>query len=270
MSHLKRELMKLLQLHVEHGALKKEEGDVVAGALAFRSKPLKDIMTKKEHCFFLPCTAKLDYTTIVEIAQSGFSRIPICGKNDNDIIGVLVTKDLIFVDPEDAMPLEEFLKVFGRKVEVFFQEDTCGDALQRFKGGAAHMGLVRRVNVEDVNQDPFYELIGIVTLEDVIEEILQDEIVDETDVYVDVDAHRLRDHKTTGCGGRSPTKINSKEQGVSVQHHHHLGGTGKFHGVFSKLRFFNPQIRTVGLLAEEVHVLVAHLLENYQGSGGQK
>ncbi|CAM9901271.1 unnamed protein product, partial [Heterosigma akashiwo] len=55
-----------------------------------------------------------------------------------------------------------------------------------FKKGQGHMALVRKVN-NDGPGDPYYEGMGLITLEDIVEEILGDEIVDETDVFVDVD-----------------------------------------------------------------------------------
>lgn len=50
------------------------------------------------------------------------------------------------------------------------------------KGIKGHMAFVHRVNNEGEG-DPFYETVGIITLEDVIEELIQAEIMDETDVY---------------------------------------------------------------------------------------
>lgn len=51
-----------------------------------------------------------------------------------------------------------------------------------FSTGKSHLAIVQRVNNEGEG-DPFYEVLGIVTLEDVIEEIIKSEILDETDLY---------------------------------------------------------------------------------------
>lgn len=58
------------------------------------------------HPAFLPrlnVKKKLGFKTISEIFKSGFSRLPVYDKDKNDIVGVVFTKDLIFVDPEDEM-----------------------------------------------------------------------------------------------------------------------------------------------------------------------
>ncbi|CAJ0953994.1 unnamed protein product [Ranitomeya imitator] len=54
----------------------------------------------------------------------------------------------------------------------------------RLDHGKSHLAIVQRVNNEGEG-DPFYEVMGIVTLEDIIEEIIKSEILDETDLYTD-------------------------------------------------------------------------------------
>ncbi|GCB83718.1 hypothetical protein scyTo_0024496, partial [Scyliorhinus torazame] len=50
--------------------------------------------------------------------------------------------------------------------------------------GKSHLAIVQKVNSEGEG-DPFYEVLGLVTLEDVIEEIIKSEILDESDLYTD-------------------------------------------------------------------------------------
>ena len=131
-------------------------------------------------------TARLDFKTIREIFQQGFSRIPVYGQNREDILGLLLVKDLIFIDPEDATPVENFIKVFGRAIAPVWEDQKLDEVLREFKKGAGHMAVVKDVD-DSGSGDPRYVMKGIITLEDIVEEILGDEIVDETDVFVDVD-----------------------------------------------------------------------------------
>jgi metal transporter CNNM len=87
-------------------------------------------------------------------------------------VGLLFVKDLIFVDPSDATRVADFIDIFGRGVHVVWPDDRLGEVLRELKNGRSHMALVRDVNRADDNQDPFYEVRGIITLEDIIEEIL--------------------------------------------------------------------------------------------------
>jgi metal transporter CNNM len=99
-------------------------------------------------------------------------RSSVCITMQMNVIGLLFVKDLIFVDPEDATRVADFIDIFGRGVHVVWPDDKLGDVLRELKQGRSHMALVRDVNQNDETQDPFYEVAGIITLEDIIEEIL--------------------------------------------------------------------------------------------------
>merc|ERR1712048_302690 len=118
--------------------------------------------------------------------MGGFSRIPVFGRDKHDYKGLLYSKDLMLADPEDEMKVGDFIQIFGRKVETVMMDTKLAYALNAFKIGGTHMGLVRRVDLE-VGSSPRFDICGVITLEDIVEEILQDEIVDETDVFIDVD-----------------------------------------------------------------------------------
>jgi metal transporter CNNM len=83
---------------------------------------------------------------------------------------------------KEEQPVKNLITKYGRNVIKVFPDDTLKDVLITFKKGKSHLAIVNQVNNSGPG-DPFYENIGVITLEDVIEEILQQEIVDETDVY---------------------------------------------------------------------------------------
>uniref|UniRef100_A0AAV1T5M3 CBS domain-containing protein n=1 Tax=Peronospora matthiolae TaxID=2874970 RepID=A0AAV1T5M3_9STRA len=114
------------------------------------------------------------------IYNSGYSRIPVWKKDPNDVVGIVFTKDLIYVDPNENVPLIAFARVFAVAAHRIWLDAELGEVLSVFKMGSTHMALVYDVNNWGLS-DPFYELMGFVTLEDIVEEILQSKIMDETD-----------------------------------------------------------------------------------------
>jgi metal transporter CNNM len=199
------ELIELVKLQVSLGASDVEMGNmarqVVDGAVNFREKHVKDVMTPLDDLYMLSIDTRLGYDTIREIFHTGFTRVPVYGCNKHDYRGLLYTKDLMLADPEDEMKLGDFIKIFDRKSTTFTMDTTLLQAINFFKKGKTHLALVREMVVDEDDAAPRCELRGVLTLEDIIEEILQEEIVDETDVYVDVDAQvRVND-------GRENTRL---------------------------------------------------------------
>jgi len=240
--HSRTELMEMLKLQISLGAVDALEGEmakqVAEGALCFRDKRVEDVMTPLEDAYMLSTEVRLGYEIIREIFETGYSRVPVYGKDKHDYRGLLYTKDLMLADPEDEMKIGDFIQIFQRKVETFFKTTKLVEVLTIFKKGGTHMGLVRVPNTTD-SMNPHFEVVGVLTLEDVVEEILQDEIVDETDVFVDVD------NQVKVSDGRAFRELN--------------------------LGIFNPVWRAKGdrLAREEVGAISKHLCANtfHRGSG---
>jgi len=179
------ELREMLTLHgknVEGHAAK-----IMSGALDLSGKTVKDVMTPISDVYRLEINKALDFNVLLDVFNSGYSRIPCYDSKlkSDPTRGLLFVKDLILIDPKDAIPLNTLLKLYGRPAVHVFPDIPLSKMLEMFKSGKSHLAIVHDVNNEG-DGDPFYEELGVITLEDIIEEILQDNIVDETDVYVDI------------------------------------------------------------------------------------
>ncbi|XP_010081052.1 PREDICTED: metal transporter CNNM1-like [Pterocles gutturalis] len=157
---------------------------MVQGALELRTKVVEDVLTPLADCFMLRADAVLDFATVSEILRSGYTRIPVYeGDRRDNIVDLLFVKDLAFVDPDDCTPLQTVTRFYRRPLHCVFNDTDLKAVLDQL-WGKSHLAIVQRVNNEGEG-DPFYEVMGIVTLEDVIEEIIKSEILDETDLYTD-------------------------------------------------------------------------------------
>ncbi|XP_076241253.1 metal transporter uex [Calliopsis andreniformis] len=188
-------LKELVKVTTGYNDLENDEVNIIAGALELRKKTVADIMTKIEDVYMLNYDAILDFETVSEIMKSGFSRIPVYEGTRTNIVTMLYIKDLAFVDPDDNMPLKTLCQFYKNQCNFIFEDVTLDIMFKQFKEGhKGHMAFVQRVNNEGEG-DPFYEVIGLVTLEDVIEELIQAEIMDETDVFTDNRTKRKRQAK---------------------------------------------------------------------------
>ncbi|KAM4745110.1 LOW QUALITY PROTEIN: metal transporter CNNM4 [Anableps anableps] len=177
-------LVEMLKVTEPYNDLVKEELNMIQGALELRTKTVEDVMTPLGNCFMISSDTVLDFNTMSEIMESGYTRIPVYEHERSNIVDILFVKDLAFVDPDDCTTLKTITKFYNHPVHFVFHDTKLDAMLEEFKKGKSHLAIVQKVNNEGEG-DPFYEVLGLVTLEDVIEEIIKSEILDESDLYID-------------------------------------------------------------------------------------
>ncbi|KAL0964635.1 hypothetical protein UPYG_G00326800 [Umbra pygmaea] len=191
--YTREKLVAMLRVTDPYHDLVKEELNIIQGALELRSKTVEEVHTPLADCYMLSSDAVLDFCTMSDVMQSGFTRIPVYENERSNIVDILFVKDLAFVDPDDCTPLKTITQFYKHPMHYVFSDTKLDVTLEEFKRGKSHLAIVHRVNSEGEG-DPFYEVLGIVTLEDIIEEIIKSEIVDETDLYIDKRTKRRVSH----------------------------------------------------------------------------
>ncbi|CAG8563853.1 9623_t:CDS:2 [Paraglomus occultum] len=169
------ELKELIQYHetsTERGGdLVSDTVTIIQGALDLQEKTVEAAMTPISEAFMMPHDAVIDRKTMEEIAIRGHSRIPVYKGWRENIIGVLLVKSFLLYNPDEGRPLNRFSIYPVPRVRA---DVPSFDMLNTFQEGRSHMAIVTSTD----NGEP----IGIITLEDVLEELIQEEIYDETDV----------------------------------------------------------------------------------------
>lgn len=158
--------------------LNQDEVTIITAVLELKEKAVGSIMTPMNDVFTLSADTVLDEVMMDKILRAGYSRIPIhVPDNPRDFVGMLLVKMLITYDPEDASRVRDFSLATLPETSP---DTSCLDILNFFQQGKSHMVLV-----SDYPGEPKGAL-GVLTLEDVIEELIGEEIVDESDLFVDV------------------------------------------------------------------------------------
>ena len=176
----------LLEIIKRHNVLTFEEAKIMQTVVQLRNKTVKDVMIPPSDIYMLNMDDRLSAAKLHEILQAGHSRIPVYrGASRNNIQGVLLTKRLIVVRPEDEDPVSKYADF--KPVWVKPSTDIFS-LLDEFQQGRSHLAIVSD-HLHDVamkyhaGQDlsPETEVAGLVTFEDIIEAVLASPINDEFD-----------------------------------------------------------------------------------------
>ncbi|KAI9102685.1 hypothetical protein DFS34DRAFT_610102 [Phlyctochytrium arcticum] len=191
------QLKTLVALHEEgpegylgqQGELIHDEVGIISAVLDLKDKTVRQVMTTLEDVFMLESSQVIGVELLKQLISRGHSRVPVFHKNRSNLVAILLVKRLIGYNVEKAHRISDFpltyLPIVDDKTSLF-------DMLNFFQEGRSHMAAVagfRDPNIDGTAEEDKHrerEILGVITLEDVIEELIGEEIIDETDEYVDM------------------------------------------------------------------------------------
>jgi CBS domain containing-hemolysin-like protein len=165
------EIAQLTSIGQEQGAIEEHEGDMIHRVLALNDVTAGDIMTPRPEMLALRANQTLAQAA-EQLAQMNRSLIPVYGKNRDEVVGILDRMDALLALAKDKGEMNLTDPVICSKPYYVPTSMTADELLVRFQRRTEHMAIV-------VGQ--YGETVGLVTIEDVIEEIVG-EIYDEQDI----------------------------------------------------------------------------------------
>jgi CBS domain containing-hemolysin-like protein len=167
----RQQLVEILEEHVasNYSDIEQEQIEIVKHALSFGDKQIRTIMTPKSVIVRVAANAQIGPVLMDELHASGHSRFPVYADTEDHIVGTLYIRSLTAKKAGGKVK-----DVMDEAVYYVHEELPLGHALQAFLRTKHHLFVV--VNT-------FEEVVGIVTLEDVIEQIIGKQVVDEFDAY---------------------------------------------------------------------------------------
>jgi CBS domain containing-hemolysin-like protein len=166
--HSPEELRMLIEQSQEGGVLQAQDADILEGVFEFSEKNAREVMTPRTDIDALPIEATLDETMAL-VEESGRSRYPVFEETIDNIVGIVLAKDLIRI--LRAPPTDFSLRAILRPVHVVPGSREVEEVLSDFKRLKEHLAIVL---------DEYGGTAGLVTMEDLLEEIVG-EILDEYD-----------------------------------------------------------------------------------------
>ncbi|KAG8855181.1 hypothetical protein FRB91_002601 [Serendipita sp. 411] len=193
-TYKKAELKTFLQFHrVGQEPLRDDEISILHGVLSLNEKSAAEIMTPWKDVVTISADTIVDRKVFDTLLSSGYSRFPVTAAGrPTTVIGLLLIKKLLRYDPSTNKSVGQLpLSILPEAKPAI----NCFQALDYFQTGRSHLLLLTNNPGKPTDQYP----VGVITLEDVIEEIIGEEIVDETDRYESNSGKRVADRQSNAA-----------------------------------------------------------------------
>ncbi len=164
------ELISIIEEAEEDGNIDEEESSLIKSAIEFGDLEVGDIFTPRIDITALPIDADKETVTRV-FTESGYSRIPVYERDLDNVVGILYYKDFYSLCVDKSVEIKEILKpaLFAAKSQ------NVNDLMKELQEKQLHMAVVT---------DEYGSTAGLITLEDILEEIVGD-IWDEHDEIIE-------------------------------------------------------------------------------------
>ena len=179
------DLLTLVVSGLRSGTLNQDEARVIENVLSMDTRTVKQVMTPRPVVFTLSARTSAR-EAVSEDAIEKYSRIPVFGKDPDDLVGVVRTVDILTAMANDRFDVK--MEEIKRPIHFVIDSTRLDDLLRTFLKRRQHLVAVI---------DEFGGVSGIVTLEDVLEELIGREIVDESDQVTDLRAYAQRRREDT-------------------------------------------------------------------------
>ena len=180
------DIRNIINMHEDEGRLLKDEGDMLNAILDLKEITVEKIMTHRKNIYSIDLNNKNEF--FPRISKSSFSRIPVWKENPNNILGLIHAKNVL-TNLNDPGQLD-IAKIKDNLIKPWFVPETtrAKDQLNEFIQRKEKLAFV---------VDEYGELMGLISMEDIIEEIVGN-IFDEKDFStigirkIDINTYRIR------------------------------------------------------------------------------
>ncbi|KAF1748764.1 hypothetical protein GCK72_025231 [Caenorhabditis remanei] len=203
---------------------------IAIGAMELTKKSVRDVMTDIDDVFMLSEDQVLNAETMTRVSDSGYTRIPVYeGNNRNKVKNLLYVSDLALIGKDNNITVKAVARFNKRRLRIVDENMPLTALMDEFKMGDYHLAMVAKaldvkkhhngkfvddkmdnfilksmklveatvLPAVEASEDHPVTLVGLITLEDITEELLQAEITDETDCYITDDAQKKRRTNTS-------------------------------------------------------------------------